>query len=64
MNMRDARKRWRQLGGTVDNRRGTGEDVYRHPALRKPITVNGRRKDAPRVLTRAIRRLLGWGMAA
>ncbi len=56
-NLRDVRKAWRDLGGQIINRRGTGEEVYRHPRWPKPIVVNKRRKDAPRALTQAIARL-------
>lgn len=57
MNLRDARSLWRRLHGNVEDRRKTGEEVYRHPAMQKPICANKRRKDAPRELTAALRQL-------
>lgn len=54
MNRRKVRKLWIGANGTVNDKRGTGEEVYRHPSLLKPITVNKRKKDAPRELTKAL----------
>lgn len=58
MNRRDALKLWRELGGSVDERPGTGEVVCRHPNLLKAIVVNNRRKDATRELTTALKRIM------
>jgi hypothetical protein len=58
MNRRDAQKLWRELGGTIENKRGTGEEVYRHPNWPKPIRANKRNKHAPRAVTKAIWRLV------
>lgn len=57
MSLRDAKRMWIAVGGSVDDKNGTGEEVYRHPELIKPITVNKRRDDAPRKLTVALNRL-------
>jgi len=57
MNLRDARRLWPLVGGDVRDKQGTGEEVYRHPTLHRSITVNKRRKSAPRELTKALRRL-------
>jgi len=57
MNLMKARAEWVARGGFVYSKRCTGEDVYGHPEIPKRIVVNRRRKDAPRALTSAIRRL-------
>jgi hypothetical protein len=57
MNLRTARRIWVDLGGIVYDRRRSGEEVYTHPLIARPITVNKRRKDAPRELTAAISRI-------
>jgi hypothetical protein len=57
MDLREARRLWRECGGTVNNKAGTGEEVYRHPRLDRSITVNKRRHDAPRQLTATLLRL-------
>lgn len=58
MNRREALKLWVDLGGTVDERPGTGEVVCRHPKLLKVIVINNRRKDATRELTTALKRIM------
>ena len=58
MNLNKARKLWLHIGGDVGNKPATGEEVYRHFKYAKPITVNRRKKSAPRVLTNALRRLM------
>lgn len=50
-------RRWRAQGGFIQKVRGTGELRYRHPALTKPIRVNGRRKDLQRKLATALRKV-------
>lgn len=57
MRLLRARRLWRQCGGVVEDRKGTGEEVYSHPALHRAIAVNKRRHDAPRTLTAALRKL-------
>lgn len=57
LNLREARQLWKRFGGTVEDIRRTGEERYRHPSIECPITVDKRRKDAPRKLTTALRRL-------
>lgn len=49
----------RQLGVTVEVRRGTGELKFTHPAFGRTYLANGRRKDTPRHLLVALRRLAG-----
>lgn len=56
-NLRPARRMWLDLGGIVYDRRRSGEEVYIHRLIKRPITVNKRRKDAPRELTAAIARI-------
>lgn len=62
--LRYARQRWISLGGSVKNIRGTGEERYSHPSIQRPITVNKRRKDSPRKLMTALRRLADRRRAA
>ena len=50
-------RQWRAQGGFIQKVRGTGELRYRHPALTKPIRVNGRRKDLQRKLATALRKV-------
>jgi len=52
--LRDLRTR----GCDVQKVRRTGEIRVRHPSAKKPVRVNGRRKDAPRELTSFLRKLL------
>lgn len=56
--LRRARKLWMEYGGTVEDVRRTGEERYLHPAEPKPIKVNKRRKDTPRKLLSALRRIM------
>ncbi len=56
--MREFDKKWRKQGGTVRHVRRTGEKRYTHPALPQPIAVNGRRRDVPRKLRSAMRRIM------
>lgn len=48
---------WKRLGGWVADSRRTGEVVYGHLEWPSRITLNKRRKSAPRDLTQAIREL-------
>lgn len=57
-NRRDVDELFLDLGGEITHLRRTGEDLYRHPLLPKPVRVNRRRKDAPRSLSQAVHRLL------
>lgn len=57
MSLRNARRRWRKLGGEVKDVHRTGEERYTHPRFDRPLTVNKRKKDAPRVLLTRIARL-------
>jgi hypothetical protein len=61
MSLRNVRRQCLQDGWTVEDKIGTGEEVYRHPHYQRPITVNKRRHDAPRVLTRIAARI--WDSA-
>lgn len=56
ISLREARRAWKNAGGSVEVIPGAGEERYLHPALEHPITVNRRRKDAPRKLLVALRR--------
>jgi hypothetical protein len=58
-NLHEFRGLWRGLGGQIDDVRRTGEERYSDPKLKRTITVNKRRKDAPRKLVTALRRLRG-----
>jgi hypothetical protein len=58
LSLRKARKLWRECGGEAADIPRTGEERYSHPALERPITVNKRKKQAPRKLTSALRRIL------
>lgn len=57
-NLREMRNVWKSLGGTVEDVRGTGEERYSHPRIPRPITVNKRRKDTPRKLITAFRKII------
>jgi hypothetical protein len=57
INLRDALRLFESLGGAVERKRRTGELRVRHPRLPKPVVVNCRRKDSPRALTVALRKL-------
>ena len=52
-----ALKMAKSLGGSVKNKRRTGEVVVRHPDWNRPVTINNRRKDAPRYLVAKLNRL-------
>jgi len=56
--LRRARKLWKEHGGNVEDVRRTGEERYSHPTERKSIKVNKRRKDTPRKLLSALRRVM------
>ena len=57
VNLSDALDVARDLGFTIESVRRTGEGRISHPALTKPVKFNLRRKDAPREVTQAIRRV-------
>lgn len=57
-NRREIDELFRNLGGEITELRRTGENLYRHPLLPKPVRVNRRRKDAPRSLSQAVHQLL------
>jgi hypothetical protein len=50
-NLSDCKKRARQLGCDITPVIGTGEIRFTHPKIQRCMTVDGRRKDAPRALT-------------
>lgn len=57
-NLRQSVRYWEKvLHGTVAPMRASGEFIFRHTSLSRPIRVNGRRKDTPRKLSMIIRRL-------
>lgn len=58
MNLSDATRLWRAAGGSVEPVRRTGELCFRHPAAGRRLRVNGRRKDAPRLLTSLLRQVM------
>lgn len=51
LNLARYEKLCRDLEGTVELVRRTGELRFRHPASNKTVTVNRRRKDASRALS-------------
>ncbi|MBA3481663.1 MAG: hypothetical protein H0T51_07600 [Pirellulales bacterium] len=55
-NVRSVKKAWRSIGGSFEPVAKTGETVFRHPALERPIIV-GRNKNASRILVRSFLRL-------
>ena len=57
MSRRQAVRLARRLGCTVEAVRGTGELRLRHPAWSRALRFNRRRKDAPRPVALALRRL-------
>lgn len=56
-NLRETIKEARSLGVEIRQRHGTGEIVFHHPSWGRVITVNRRRKDAPKLLQAFVRRL-------
>jgi hypothetical protein len=56
-NLRDAKKWWIALGGTVTYPRRTGEALFHHPLVGR-VRVDNRRKDSPRELVTKLRRLI------
>lgn len=56
MKRRDLERVLVSLGGTVEERRGTGELFYRHPSMSWYVTTNGRRKDAALVAVKFVSR--------
>jgi len=58
-NLREALELAEQLGCTVGPVRRTGEIRVSHPAIRKAVRLNGRRKDAPRSLVTLLRQAGG-----
>lgn len=58
MDMRDALRAWAAAGGSVEPVYRTGEIRLRHPAIPLPLRLNGRRKDTPRCLTSALRKIV------
>lgn len=54
MNLRAALRTWIDLQGTIDIYPGIGELKLTHPALDRPLRINGRRKDSPRAVTKQL----------
>lgn len=50
MNRREIDSIILDLGGTIEYPRRTGDALYRHPAVSRPVRVNNRRKDSTRAL--------------
>lgn len=61
MNLRESLAAARAMGCTVEPRRRTGEIQIIDPASRQRVLVNGRRKDAPRALTKLLRAIASMG---
>lgn len=59
MNLKDGLAIARTMGCSVEPRRRTGEIQVVDPASRRRVLVNGRRKDAPRALTKFLKALPG-----
>jgi hypothetical protein len=57
MNLDKALRIAKWMGCAVTVVSGTGERQVSHPLMKKPIRFNNRKKSAPRVLTRALRKL-------
>jgi len=55
INLKDGLSIARTMGCTVEPRRRTGEIQVVDPVSRRRVLVNGRRKDAPRALTRFLK---------
>jgi hypothetical protein len=58
MKLKAAARLWKRAGGVVRSKNATGEWVFSHPLVTKPICVNCRKKDAPRALTSTLRRIV------
>lgn len=56
-NLIDCQRLARELGCEVTPVRKTGEILFYHPNASERMRVNGRRKDAPRVLTHWLNRV-------
>jgi hypothetical protein len=56
-NIHKVERMWLTLGGRIEHVRRTGETRYRHDALTKPLTVNGRRNDVPAKLLTILNRV-------
>lgn len=50
-------REWKEHGGCIECKRGTGEDLYLHP-LFPPLRVNGRRESVPACLITRLNRIL------
>ena len=59
MNTNKVLRRLRELGASIVRVKGTGEIRISHPVSSKVVTINGRRKDAPRSLTVLLKRAEG-----
>jgi hypothetical protein len=59
MNLKNGLAIARMMGCSVEPRRRTGEIRIVDPASRRRVLVNGRRKDAPRALTRFLKSVTG-----
>jgi hypothetical protein len=49
---------WRELGGSIEPQRRTGEARYSHPSFEGSLRVNDRRKDVPAVLLSRLNQLI------
>jgi hypothetical protein len=48
---------FQKQGGVITHLRRTGEALYRHTSMPRPVRVNARRKDAPRHLVQYVRKV-------
>jgi hypothetical protein len=55
INRRELDRIFQELGGTIERVRRTGEALYRHREVPRPVRVNDRRKDASRALVALVR---------
>jgi hypothetical protein len=55
LSMRRAIALVQELGGRVEWLNGTGEVIFEHPAYRRRVRANSRKKDAPRAVLPLLR---------
>jgi hypothetical protein len=49
---------WKDIGGVIEVKNGTGELLYTHASMVRAVRINGRRKDTPAVLLSRINQIL------
>jgi hypothetical protein len=55
MNRCELDRIFRKQGGDIRYLRRTGEALYRHTSMPRPVRINARRKDAPQHLVQYVR---------